>query len=114
MPTKKETTKKETAVAEKRNIQTQRIILKPVITEKSNILTEKENQYVFEVSLNTTKNEIKKAIEDEFKVNVNSVKVIKVWGKKVRYGRTQGKQKNRKKAIVTINKGQKIEIYEGV
>jgi large subunit ribosomal protein L23 len=84
-------------------------IKQPHISEKASYLAEKD-QYVFEVSPNYNKNEIKKAVEGLYKVDVLSVNVIKIPAKKRRLGRTEGWRKAYKKAIVKIKNGQKIEI----
>lgn len=89
------------------------IILKPHITEK--ITQEKENfKYAFEVSIDANKHEIKKAIEQLFKVKVIDVKTVIVKGKVKRLGRFEGRRKDRKKAIVTLKKGDVIPLFEGV
>lgn len=84
-------------------------IKQPHISEKSTYLAEK-NQYVFEISPNYNKNEVKKAVEGLYGVNVLSVNMIKIPAKKRRLGKTEGFRKQYKKAIVKIREGQKIEI----
>lgn len=86
------------------------IVKKPIITEKAALLA-KQNQYVFEVSKEATKDQIKKEIEERFKVEVVSVKILKIPPKQRRWGRILGKRKGIKKAIVKIKPGQKIEIF---
>lgn len=81
----------------------------PHISEKASYLSEK-NQYIFEVSPNYNKNEIKKAIQGIYGVDVLSVNVVKIPSKKRRLGKTEGFRKKYKKAIVKIKEGQKIEI----
>ena len=100
-------------VSKKRNILTYRIILAPLVTEKTNVLA-LEDKFVFKVSLNATKNEIKKAIENKYDVHVENVRVVRLSGKKVRQGKVSGVKKDIKKAIVKVKKGEKIDIYEGV
>ena len=68
------------------------------------------NQYVFKVSPNSNKQEIKKSIEGIYGVNVLAVNVIKIPPKKRRLGRIEGYRKKYQKAVVTIKEGQKIEI----
>lgn len=85
------------------------ILIRPIITEKSTFL-EKEGKYVFEVSPKANKIEIKKAIEEIYKVKPIKINIIKVKGKTVRYGRTSGRTKSWKKAIVTLKKGEKIDL----
>jgi len=89
------------------------IIIKPLITEKSNDLIA-ESKYTFVVSPKANKIEIKKAIEKIFKVKVLSVNTVNVLGKIKRMGRTQGRRPNYKKAIVKLAPGQTIEFFEGV
>ncbi len=89
------------------------IITRPLMTEKATFLGA-ENQYVFEVPTGTGKVEVKKAIEEIYNVKPIKVNILKVLGKKTKYGRHEGKGKNWKKAIVTLKAGEKIEIYKGV
>lgn len=90
-----------------------RILVKPLITEKAANLGV-QDKYVFEVSLKANKIEITKAIKEVYGIEPISVNVISVKGKKVRQGRTFGRTKDRKKAIVALPKGKTINIYEGV
>ncbi len=89
------------------------IIKTPLITEKSTILKEKENKYVFLVDSRATKDEIKKAVEEIFKVKVMAVNTSYVRGKKKRMGRHSGKTPDKKRAILTLKEGNKIELFEG-
>jgi large subunit ribosomal protein L23 len=85
------------------------IIIAPVITEKS--MTSKQNNvYTFKVVKDATKTEIKKAIEDAFKVSVLSVNTLNTKSKRRRVGRYSGRTKTYKKAIVTLKNGSSIEI----
>ncbi|MCX6721319.1 MAG: 50S ribosomal protein L23 [Candidatus Staskawiczbacteria bacterium] len=84
-------------------------VREPHISEKATYLSEK-NQYIFKVSPNFNKNEIKNAVQGIYGVDVLSVNLIKVPEKKRRLGKTQGFRKGFKKAIVKIKEGQKIEI----
>ncbi len=97
----------------KKNHEAFKVLLHPVITEKTTYL-EGDNQYCFEVSPRTNKIEIKKVIEGTFGVHVESVRIANIKGKQVRYGRMSGSRKNRKKAIVTVKKGERIEIHKQV
>jgi large subunit ribosomal protein L23 len=90
-----------------------RILIKPLITEKATNLSS-ENKYVFEVRGKANKLEIKKAIKNVYGVEPINVNIVNVSGKSVRFGRTSGRTKDRKKAIVTLKEGDKIEVYEGV
>lgn len=84
------------------------IIKEHVITEKSNIMMS-EGKYTFRVAVDSNKIEIKKAVEQIYKAKVQSVNIMKMSGKKVRYGRYAGKKPDWKKAFVTLKKGEKIE-----
>ncbi|MDD4801691.1 MAG: 50S ribosomal protein L23 [Syntrophomonas sp.] len=89
------------------------IIIKPVVTEKSmNMLA--DNKYTFLVDKRSNKTEIKNAIEDIFKVEVEKVYTMNVKGKPKRMGRYVGKTSDRKKAIVSLKSGQKIKLFEGM
>ena len=93
------------------------ILIRPILTEKANILRE-SNQYVFEVAKDANKIEIKKAIEAKFDVKVKKVRTIMVKGKRkamfTRRGRFQGKRRDWKKAIVVLEPGYKIDIFENI
>lgn len=82
----------------------------PHISEKSTNLGQ-DNQYVFKVSASANKLEIARSIEKRYKVSVRSVNVITIPKKKRRLGKIEGFKKGYKKAIVTIKKGQKIEVF---
>ncbi len=85
------------------------IIKKPIISEKTMELG-KINKYVFLVDRQASSHEIKKGIESIYKVNVESVNIINHKGKVKRLGRSVGRRPSSKKAIVTIKKGQEIDI----
>ena len=89
------------------------IIKKPLFTEKGSNLKESENKILVEVSKNANKIEIKKAIEENFKVKVDKVATVSVNGKWKRYGKSIGKRPDRKKAIITLKKGEKLDFIEG-
>ena len=90
------------------------IILAPVITEKSMELKEKYNQVTFWVHPEANKIEIRKAVEDLFKVRVEKVQTIRVKGKpKGRWPRG-GRRSLRKKAIVRLAPGHSIDFFETV
>jgi len=86
------------------------LLIKPLITEKTRNLAIKENKYVFNVKKESNKKEIKKAIENLYKVEVINVNIINTKSKPKRLGRSLGKTKGFKKAIVTIRKGQTIDV----
>jgi large subunit ribosomal protein L23 len=89
------------------------IVVRPIITEKSSLLKDAGNQYVFEVQRDANKIEIRKAVEKLFKVKVVSVHISNMEGKKKRVGRFAGKRPDWKKAIVKLNPKDKITIFEG-
>ena len=89
------------------------IIIKPVVTEKSIGLME-NNKYVFKVAFSANKIEIKKAVEEIFKVKVVDVNTVRVKGKEKRMGRSVGRTSDYKKAIVQLAEGDSIEIFEGM
>jgi large subunit ribosomal protein L23 len=88
------------------------IIVRPVITEKSSRLMS-QSKYTFEVLPKANKIEIRKAVEEVFKVKVSSVHTIKVRSKPKRMGRFAGRSRSWKKAIVTLLPGQRIEFFDG-
>ena len=85
------------------------IIIAPVITEKS-MLERQNNVYTFKVSKSATKDEIKFAVEEAFKVNVKSVNTLNTKAKRRRVGKYAGKTKTYKKAIVTLAEGSQIDL----
>ena len=97
------------------------IIIRPIISEKGTMLSEALNQYVFEVEKQCNKLEIKKAIEEKFKVTVKKVRTMNFKGKNknmtIRSNghvlRTNGNRSSWKKAIVTLEKDSKIDILVG-
>lgn len=91
-----------------------KIIRRPLITEKSTLQKEIHNQLAFDVDRRANKIEIKKAVEEIFKVQVIDVRTMNYEGKRKRLGRTMGRRPHWKKAIVTLKPGQKIEFFEGV
>lgn len=93
------------------------VLKKPLVTEKVSALNEK-GKYGFFVDLNANKVEIKKAVEKQYGVNVVNVNTMSMMGKfKTRYTKTgilAGRQKNYKKAIVTLAEGEVIDFYSNV
>jgi len=94
------------------------ILIKPVVTEKMERLTDKLNQYGFIVDKRANKLQIKKAIEELYGVTVDSVNTMRYAGKvKTRYTRTGvlvGRNNSFKKAIVTLKDGDKIDFYSNI
>ncbi|GAG35106.1 MAG: 50S ribosomal protein L23 [Candidatus Aminicenantes bacterium] len=92
-----------------------KIIVRPVITEKSTWLKEKNREVCFEVDPRANKSEIKKAAEQLFKIKVERVRIQNKRGKKRRVGRSEGKKKDWKKAYIKLKEGEKmIEYFEAV
>ena len=89
------------------------VILAPVITEKSTKLTE-TNQVVFRVALDATKPAIAKAVEDLFRVKVTAVNTLRVKGNHKAFRGKPFKRSDYKKAIVTLQEGQQIDITTGL
>lgn len=87
------------------------VIRRPIITEKTTKLTE-ERKYTFEVAPDANKIEVKKAVEEVFDVNVESVNIINVRRKKRRVGKYEGMRPGVRKAIVTLAEGQKLDVFE--
>lgn len=85
-----------------------KLILAPVVSEKSTLVADRNRQYVFRVAQDATKPEIKAAVELMFKTQVRSVQVANVKGKRKRFGRHEGRRRNWKKAYVCLAPGQEI------
>jgi large subunit ribosomal protein L23 len=90
------------------------VVRRPLLTEKSDRLRESDNQYCFEVDKRANKHQIKAAIEELFQVKVKKVRAQNVQGKIKTMGRYSGKRADWKKAFVTLNEGEVIELFEGV
>ena len=90
------------------------VIKRPVVTEKTSIQKEKDNQVTFEVARNANCVEIRKAVEELFKVQVAGVRTMHVRGKTKQRGRIIGKRRDWKKAVVTLGPGERIDFFEGV
>lgn len=86
-----------------------RVLKQPHISEKASML-KKDNQYVFRVSQDANKRDIKNSVENVYSVDVLSVNVIKVPRKSRKVGKISGWRKGYKKAIIKIKQGQKIDI----
>jgi large subunit ribosomal protein L23 len=84
------------------------VLLAPVVSEKSTMVAEKNEQVIFKVARDATKPEIKAAVELLFKVEVESVQVVNTQGKVKRFGRFTGRRDHAKKAYVCLKPGQEI------
>lgn len=105
--------KKTEKKTEKKHGNAYRVLVKPIVTEKASMLGA-ENKYVFAVSPRANKIEITKAINEVYGIKPIAINIVKMQGKRVRYGRISGKTKDWKKAIITLPEGQTIKVYEGV
>ena len=90
-----------------------KIILKPIVTEKATKLSE-FNKVVFEVASTTNKIDIKSAVEKLFSVKVKAVNIINIKGKVKRFKGVLGKRNDIKKAVITLEEGNTIDISAGV
>jgi len=88
------------------------VLLAPIVSEKSTMLADKNNQVGFRVIQDATKPEIKAAVELMFKVEVESVQVLNHKGKAKRSGRFLGRRSNVRKAYVCLKPGQEINFAE--
>lgn len=86
-----------------------KVLLAPVITEKATEL-DSEGKYVFKVKKDANKRQVKKAIEEVYRVSVKKVNTINIPSKKRSVGRVEGRKPGYKKAVVTLVPGNKIEI----
>ncbi|MEO0465675.1 MAG: 50S ribosomal protein L23 [Pseudomonadota bacterium] len=89
------------------------VILAPLITEKSTLVAE-QNKIIFRVPLTATKEEVKRAVESLFKVDVTKVNTLRVKGKTKRFRGHIGRRSDFKKAIVTLKDGQSVDITTGL
>jgi large subunit ribosomal protein L23 len=95
-------------------MQVENVIKRPLLmTEKGNVLREKQNTFLFEVDRRANKIQIKQAVETLFKVKVTEVRTLIVRGHMRRMGRSYAKTPNWKKAIVSLKDGDSIEFFEG-
>lgn len=94
------------------------ILIRPIVTEKMNLLTEKYNRYGFRVDKKANKHEIKKAVEEIYGVKVTTVNTMVYAGKlKSRFtkgGVITGRTMTFKKAIVTLTEGDSIDFYSNI
>ena len=91
------------------------VLVKPLITEKSEMLSEERGQYTFIVNKDCNKIEIKKAVEDMYQVTVERVNTIimpaKAKNRSTRSGILMGRKPSFKKAIVTLSEGEEIDFF---
>lgn len=85
------------------------VIIRPYMSEKASIGTEKRREYIFEVLKGASKPDVKDAVELLFKAKVQSVRIVNVKTKPKRFGQIQGRSKAWKKAYVKLQDGQSID-----
>ena len=89
------------------------ILIGPLVTEKATTLSE-HGQIAFRVRLDATKSEIRKAVENLFKVKVTAVNTLRVKGKTKLFRGRRGRRSDYKKAIVTLAEGQNVDYLSGL
>jgi large subunit ribosomal protein L23 len=88
------------------------VLRRPVVTEKTDVMAEQHNQYVFEVARQANKRQVQDAVEAVFKVHVTDVHTMVVPGKTRRWGRHVARTPRWKKAIVTLVQGDRIDLLK--
>lgn len=91
-----------------------KIIKTSLVSEKGTNLRVDQNKFLFRVDKEANKLEIKKAVEELFKVKVEDVTTMVMYGKPKRLGRSSGRRADWKKAIVKLKKGENIELFEKI
>jgi large subunit ribosomal protein L23 len=89
------------------------LLVAPHVSEKAAVLASK-GTYVFDVPCSANKLEVRKAVESLYSVHVSDVRMVRGKGKVVRRGRVAGSRKDWKKALVSLKKGEKLDLYQGV
>ncbi|MBD3368932.1 50S ribosomal protein L23 [Candidatus Fermentibacteria bacterium] len=95
-------------------MEARKIIVQPLVTEKSTVAREMSNQYSFRVHPRANKHQIARAVEDIFGVSVVKVRTMRMQGKMKRLGRNVGRRSSWKKAVVTLAEGDSVDFFEGV
>ena len=88
------------------------IIVRPIITEKSMMLMDKDNKFTFEVAKGSNKTQVTQAIEEIFSVKVEKINIMNCRPKDKRVGKYAGKTKAIRKAIVKLPANQDIELFK--
>ena len=86
------------------------VLVAPIVSEKATMIAEKSNSVTFKVLQDATKYEIKAAVELMFKVDVKAVAVLNIKGKTKRFGKSVGRRDNLRKAYVTLQAGQELNL----
>ena len=100
-----------TLAAEEFRLETYQVILRPLVTEKGMHRSTRNNQYAFEVHLQASKNDVRRAVEDLFNVKVDKVRTQNRRGKPRKHRFKQGQTKAWKKAIVTLDGEHRIDFF---
>jgi large subunit ribosomal protein L23 len=87
------------------------IIVRPIVTEKTNRLSEEDNKYTFEVAKDSNKSAVAQAIREIYGINPVKVNIVNQHPKKRRVGRYEGMTRAIKKAVVKLPEGQKIDLF---
>ncbi len=90
-----------------------KVLLSPIVSEKSSIVADANRQYTFRVATDASKHEIARAVEKMFDVKVDRVQVVNVKGKKKRFGAIQGRRSDWRKAYVRLKPGSDIDFATG-
>jgi large subunit ribosomal protein L23 len=90
------------------------VLIGPIVSEKSTMIADKNEQVAFQVLQDATKTEVKAAVEMLFKVQVESVQILNQKGKQKRFGRFNGRRSNVRKAYVSLAPGQEINFAQEV
>jgi large subunit ribosomal protein L23 len=90
------------------------VLVAPIVSEKSTMIADKNEQIAFRVRPDATKTEVKAAVETLFKVEVESVQILNQKGKHKRFGRFEGRRDNVRKAYVSLKPGQEINFAQEV
>ena len=91
-----------------------KVLIAPVVSEKTTMIADKHNQVAFKVVQDATRQEVKAAVELLFKVQVEKVQVLNRRGKAKKFGRTPGRRNHLRKAYVCLKPGQEINFAEEV
>ncbi len=89
-----------------------KVIKRPLITERGTVMREESNKYLFEVSPDANKHEIRQAVEHYFGVKVTGVRTMNYQGKLKRMGRYEGRRAAWKKAVITLAEGDSIDLFD--
>ena len=86
------------------------VLVAPIVSEKATMIAEKSNSVTFKVLQDATKYEIKAAVQLMFKVDVKAVAMVNIKGKTKRFGKSVGRRDNLRKAYVTLQAGQELNL----